>query len=47
MTQQRAVCRSCLQAGQRPIGTGSFLKIGGVLIAGLVVLFLFLVYVGG
>ena len=47
IAQQRATCRSCLQAGRLPVGTNGFLKAGGVLIAALIVLLAFLVYLAG
>jgi hypothetical protein len=47
VTQQRATCRSCLEAGNRPTATSSFLKVGGVLVAALVLLFALVVYLAG
>jgi hypothetical protein len=47
VTQQRATCLSCLEAGQQPIGTSSFLKAGGFVALGLLLLFALVVYLAG
>jgi hypothetical protein len=31
ITQPRATCRACLDAGRRPVGTSSFVKAAGML----------------
>jgi hypothetical protein len=46
VTQQRATCLSCLEAGQQPIGTTGFLKAAGLVALGIVFLFV-LVYLAG
>lgn len=47
VTRQRATCRSCLEAGHRPAGMGSFLKAGGLLAMALLFLFVLVVYLTG
>jgi hypothetical protein len=47
ITQQRAACRACIDAGHRPVGTSSFVKTGSMLAVALGVLFALLVYLAG
>jgi hypothetical protein len=44
VTQQRATCRACIEAGDRPMGLSRFLKAGGVLAVALGALLALLVY---
>jgi len=42
--QQRATCRACIDSGDRPMGTGSFVKAGAIVAFVLAALFALLVY---